>query len=225
MSTVISPTTAPTAPLALGVSGSNPAPPVVSQVPALRPYRLSVPQFEAMIKAGIVGKYDRCELIRGELIEKTTIGDSHVAAVRRLNRWFQRHAGEQVIVGVQGPIKLADGRPEPDISLLKHRDDFYAHGAAGPADKFLLVEVADVSLAYDRKVKLPLYAENGIQEYWIVNRIEDCIEVHRRPQGQDYADRSVVRRGGSVLPLALPQLSLTAEEVLGPAGQPSGGAA
>jgi Uma2 family endonuclease len=208
-------------PLALGTAGKS-RPPVVAQIAALRPYRLSVEQFEAMIKAGIVGKYDRCELIRGELIEKMTIGDSHVAAVRRLNRLLQRAPEDQFIVGVQDPIKLADSRPEPDISLLQHRDDFYANGTAGPANILLLIEVADVSLTYDRKVKLPLYAENGIQEYWIVNLIDDCIEVHRQPQGLDYADRRVISRGQSIAPLALPQMSLTTDAILGPAGQTKG---
>jgi Uma2 family endonuclease len=65
-------------------------------------------------------------------------------------------------------------------------------------------------------VKLPLYAENNIQEYWIVNLIDDCLEVHRQPQGQEYAQRLVVRRGESIAPLALSALSLTAEMLLGP---------
>ena len=223
MSTIISSTATVAAPLSLGATSSLTRTPVVAQVPATRPYRLSVEKYEAMISAGILGKYDRCELIRGELIEKMTIGDSHEAAVRRLNRWFQRGTEDQVIVGVQGPIKLADSRPEPDLALLKYRDDFYAHGTARPADVLLLVEVADVSLAYDRKVKLPLYAESGIQEYWIVNLIDDCIEVFRQPQGLEYTDRRVVGRGQSIAPLALPQMSLAAESILGPMQQATGG--
>jgi Uma2 family endonuclease len=222
MSVLITSTPIIPAPLTLGAAGKS-MPPVVAQIAALRPYRLSVEQFEAMIKAGIVGKYDRCELIRGELIEKMTIGDSHVAAVRRLIRFFKRVNDDEALIGAQDALQLQDSRPEPDFLLLVPQDDCYESRTAESRDVLLLIEVADVSLTYDRKVKLPLYAENGIQEYWIVNLIDDCIEVFRQPQGLEYADRRVVGRGQSIAPLALPQMSLAAESILGPTQQATGG--
>jgi Uma2 family endonuclease len=172
-----------------------------------------------MIVTGVLTENDRCELIRGELIEKMTIGDPHMAGVRRLIKLFSV-LGDQAITSAQDAIKLLDSRPEPDVALLVPRSDFYASQTPGPPDILLLVEVADSSLAYDRQVKLPLYAENSIREYWIVNLIDDCLEVHRQPRAADYSERLVVRRGDRISPLAFPALSLAAEMLLGelPAG-------
>ncbi len=122
------------------------------------------------------------------------IDDSHAASVKKLNRRVGRTFGDAVVVGVQDPIRLLDSEPEPDISLLVPRDDFYESGKPRPADILLLIEVADTSLEFDRETKLPLYAQAGIRELWIVNLIERCLEVHRdpTPDGQ-YRDISVLR--------------------------------
>jgi hypothetical protein len=120
-------TTAIPFPIALPAAG----PPVVRQesvirqIPSAQPYRFTVEQLEQMIKAGVLGKYDRCELIRGELIQKMTIGDRHMATVKRLNRLLQLAAREDFVIGVQDAVKLADSRPEPDISILRFRSDYY----------------------------------------------------------------------------------------------------
>jgi len=178
-------------------------------------YRLSVAQFERMIDAGILTKYDRCELIRGELIERPVVSDPHAAAVRRLNHRFNPPR-EEYIVSVRGAIKLKDSRPEPDLTLLHYKPDFYASGTATPPDILLLIEVADSSLEFDRVVKRPLYAENGIQEYWIVNLIDDCIEVYRQPQpGGIYTEPRIAKRGESIAILALPELVVPVDDVLG----------
>jgi Uma2 family endonuclease len=190
--------------------------PVVGQVAAALPHRLTVDQVEAALRSGVLTENDHCELIRGELIEKMTIGDAHTAAVRRLVRFFKRLDDESALLGVQDAIKLKDSRPEPDVTLLRPTSDCYESQTATPADIFLLIEVADNSLEFDRVVKRPLYAENGIQEYWIVNLIGDCIEVYRQTQANGtYADERIVRRGESIAPLAMPDLILPVDQVLG----------
>ena len=191
--------------------------PIVRRVPTAFPHRLSVVQVEEMIRTGILTEYDHCELIRGELIEKMTIGDPHMAAVKRLNRFFNRVGDDRVLVGVQDAIKLRDSRPEPDISLVTPVADCYETHTPTPPDILLLIEVADSTLEFDREVKLPLYAENGIREYWIVNLVEQCLEVHRQPQaGGSYGESRIVRRGESVSPQALSDVVLLADDVLGP---------
>src|SRR5207247_1124457 len=109
------------------------------------------------------------------------------------------------VVAIQNPIRLADSKPEPDISVLKPRDDFYTKSTPLPADVLLLIEVADSTLDYDRQVKAPLYAENGIAEYWIVNLEDKCVEVHRQPQPDGtYADVRTLRLGDTADIAALP---------------------
>ncbi len=174
-------------------------------------HRVSVDQYDRMIQHGILKEDDRVELIRGRLLEIPPASDAHVGCVNRLNAVFQSHRQSRWIVGVHDPIRLADSKPEPDVTLLKPRDDFYAAATPVPDDVVLLIEVADDLLDFDRDVKLPLYAEAGIAEYWIVNLIDSCVEVHRgpRPDGT-YADSRTVAKGGTVsiqgLDLSIDQL-------------------
>jgi Uma2 family endonuclease len=135
-----------------------------------------------MITFGILTENNRVELIRGEIVTKTPRGDRHVACVNRLNRLFNRLLGDSAIVSVQNPVRLPDSEPEPDIALLEPRADFYATGKPKPADALLVIEVADASLEHDREVKCPMYADAGIAEIWIVNLIDECLEVYRDPQ-------------------------------------------
>jgi len=167
--------------------------------------RFSVARYEQMIDSGILTENDPVELIRGEIVEKMPIGDEHVACVNRLNRLFMRRLGDKAIVSIQNPIRLVDSEPEPDVALLAPRDDDYASGKPRPADVFLVVEVADTTLDYDRDIKLPLYAENDIVEYWIVNLLDRCLEVYRQPQPDgSYRDAHTLRAGDQVAVQSLP---------------------
>jgi Uma2 family endonuclease len=180
------------------------------------PHRFTVPEYERMIDVGILKEDARVELIRGEIVAKMPTGDLHAACVKRLNRLLGSAASDRAIVSVQDPIRLADSQPEPDVALLRPRDDFFASGKPVPADVLLLVEVADTSLEDDREVKGPLYAENGIAEYWIVNLVDRCLEVHRGPQpGGTYADVRTLRPGDRVDVAALAGLSVAVADLLG----------
>ena len=122
-------------------------------------------------------------------------------------------AGKSATRSVQNPVRLADSEPEPDFALLVRRDDFYAAGKPGPADVYLVVEVADTSLDYDREVKGPLYAENGIAEYWIINLVDRCLEVYRQPQADGtYSDVRTLRPGDSISLSLLPAVSVAVSD-------------
>ena len=167
-----------------------------------------------MIDVGILKEDDRVELIRGEIVAKMPIGNSHVACVDRLTRLFVRATGDDVIVSIQNPARLADSEPEPDVVLKSANGG--SQGKPGPADVFLLVEVADDSFEYDRDVKAPLYAENGIAEYWIVNLVDRCLEVYRDPQPNGtYSDLRSLRPGDRVDVAALAGLSVAVVDLIG----------
>jgi Uma2 family endonuclease len=174
-------------------------------------HKLSIDKYERMIRAGILTENDRVELIRGELLDKMPIGEAHVEAVNRLTRKFAKLLDESVTVSVQNPLVLADSEPEPDVALYTRRSG----GKARAADVHLLVEVADSSLEFDRTVKLPLYAEAGIRELWIVNLIDERLEVYRQPQlDGTYADASSLQAGEVIEPLAVPSVPLAVSEIL-----------
>jgi Uma2 family endonuclease len=174
-------------------------------------FKLSVDKYEQMIGAGILDENDRVELIRGEILDKMPIGDLHVDVVNRLNRKFVTMLDESVTVSVQNPVVLADSEPEPDIVLYTRK----APGKARASDVHLIVEVAESSLEFDRSIKLPLYAEAGIPEVWIVNLVDRQIDVYSRPQlDGSFASIETRRPGVTIQPLAFPKVSLAVADLL-----------
>jgi Uma2 family endonuclease len=169
-----------------------------------------------MITAGILAEDDRVELIEGEIVCMSPIGTRHSACIDRLTMLFARRLGRRAIVRVQSPITLDDqSEPQPDVTVLKPRDDFYATRHPGPKDVLLLVEVADSSLEYDRGVKVPLYARAGIQEVWTVDVIQRSIEVSRRPTLRGYRERHEPSRRDTLAPVAFPRTAFRVSDILG----------
>jgi Uma2 family endonuclease len=172
-------------------------------------------EYERMIEGGVFDEGARLELIEGEIIEMSPIGKRHAACVGRLNEIFSRLASDNAIVWVQNPIQLDDySEPQPDIALLLRRADFYADALPTPADVLLVVEVADTSVEYDRKLKLPIYARSGIPEVWIVNLPDELIETYARPSGDGYEVASQRVRGEEVASSTLPTLIVKVDDVI-----------
>jgi Uma2 family endonuclease len=179
------------------------------------PFRFTVGQYDQMIETGILTKYDRVELIRGEIVPKMPIGDTHSACVDRLNWRLNRAAAGQTIVRIQNPVVLADSEPEPDVSLVGFRADFYETGKPRPADVRLIIEVADTTFERERDEKGPLYAENGIPEYWIIDLNSDTVLVHRDPQPEGAWANVITRHRGETLDMAaLPGVTLAVADIL-----------
>ena len=169
-----------------------------------------------MAEAGILHEDDRVELIEGEILEMAAMGNRHAACVRRLNALLSRLAERRYIVSPQCPIRLDDRtEPQPDIALLKFREDFYADAHPGSADVLVAVEISDTSLEYDLQVKLPLYARAGIPEVWLIDLRAEAVEVHSRPASGEYRERLRFRRGETFSSKAVSGLKLAASDVLG----------
>ncbi len=167
-----------------------------------------------MSEAGILSEDDRVELIEGEIIKMSPIGNRHVTCVNRLNHVLSRKV--DAIISVQNPIRLDDySEPQPDIALLKPRDDFYAGSLPAASDVLLIIEVPVTSVEYDRKVKLPLYASAGIPEAWIANLPEDRIEVCSQPVNAIYQKVRIAKRGEVLLSETVPSFSISVDEILG----------
>ena len=178
--------------------------------------RFTVDEYHQMGQVGILHEDDRLELLEGEIVEMAPIGSRHQATVDRLTRLFSESATEVALVRVQGPVRLAeDSEPQPDLTLLRGRTDFYASAHPGAGDVLLLVEVSDTSLEYDRELKLPLYANHGVSEVWLVDLEAEVVEVYRDPSTEGYREVLRVGRGQGLSPKSLPNLQLLAEDILG----------
>ena len=179
-----------------------------------RPF--TVGEYYRMAEADILTEEDRVELVAGQIVAMSPIGSRHAACVDRLNGLLHRQPEQAFIVRVQSPIALdAYSEPEPDLVLLRPRADFYAEAHPSAADVLLAVEVADTSVDYDREVKLPLYAQAGLPEVWLIDLQRDHIEVYARPQGGAYQQRVEVTADATLTSPTIPQLALAAADLLG----------
>ena len=178
--------------------------------------RFTVDEYHRMAEVGILGEDDRVELLDGEIVLTTPMGARHASTVARLNERFHSVVGKRAILSVRLPIRLSDySEPEPDLALLKRREDFYADRLPEAGDVLLVIEVADSSRRTDRERKLPLYARAGIAEVWLVDLPRDVIEVYREPVAGSYRSVQTVARDGTLAILKLPGVTLPATEVLG----------
>ena len=176
----------------------------------------TVGEYYRMAEANILTEEDRVELIAGQIVAMSPIGSRHAACVKRLNLLLGKMIGDSMLLGVQDPIALdAYSEPEPDLVLLRPRADFYstAHPAAG--DVLLAIEVADTSASYDREVKVPLYAQAGLPEVWLIDLQEGRIEVFARPQGNAYQQRTQVAANDAFTSPTVAGLTLAAADLLG----------
>lgn len=163
---------------------------------ALDKYSFTAEEFERMGEAGILRQDARLELIEGEIFEMSPIGNAHAACAKILTALLYRLFGDTHVIGVQDPIRLDEfSEPQPDVTLLRRRDDYYREKQPTPADLLLLIEVADTTVVKDRTVKIPLYARAEIAEAWLVNIPEERVEIYSDPAGGTYQRAEVFGRG------------------------------
>jgi Uma2 family endonuclease len=176
--------------------------------------RFTVHDYHRMGEAGILHEDDRVELIEGEIVEMAAIGTRHFSCVNRLTRLLVRAVGDDAIVSVQNPVRLNENtEPQPDFAVLRTRD--YLKSLPGPEDLFFLIEVSDTTLAYDRNLKVPLYARAGVPEVWIVDLASETIERHTEPSSDGYRRVEISRRADALASLTLSALTVEVDAVLG----------
>jgi Uma2 family endonuclease len=175
---------------------------------------------EEYYRMGELGLFhgQRVELIEGEIMVLSPQNWPHTSTVARVEEVLRRVLGTAFWVRTQFPLNLSTSDPEPDVSVVAGRlQDYSDH----PTTAVLIVEVSDSTLAYDRTRKASLYARAGIADYWIVNLVNNQVEVHRDPRpdpaqfyGHGYASVIVLVPPAVVNPLASPQVSLAIADLL-----------
>jgi Uma2 family endonuclease len=164
--------------------------------PDLRRWRFTVDQYEQMGRTGVFGPDDRVELLDGQIVRMSPIGPTHASIVDRLTQLLVTRLGQRFIVRVQNPVRLPPhSEPEPDLAVLLPRDDFYRTRHPGPGDVPLVIEVSHSSLALDRGIKVPIYAQAGLPQVWLVDVEQRTVTVHRRPEDRSYTDVDVLYPG------------------------------
>jgi Uma2 family endonuclease len=177
-------------------------------------YRFTSEQYRRIGEAGVFAEDDRLELLNGEIVTMAPRSRWHVGVVRLLLNFFLTKAGTRWVVDCQNPITLDEySEPRPDLVLITE-DGHERSGFPEPEDIFLLVEVAESSLVYDRKTKLAAYARAKIAEVWIINLVQDRVECCRAPDGHRYERETIWRRGALISPEAFPDTTIAVDDML-----------
>ncbi|MDB9522069.1 Uma2 family endonuclease [Dolichospermum circinale CS-1225] len=180
--------------------------------------RFTITEYHRLADLDFFTEDDRVELIKGEIIKMAAKGKAHSVCNTRLYRELFKLLEEKATIRGQEPIIINDSEPEPDLTILKNTPDDYFLNHPTPSDIFLVIEVADSSLKYDQEVKLPLYAEAGISDYWIFNLIAYHLECYCQPyqdlQGKfGYRHKSIILPNESVKLPSFPELILDLTKV------------
>ena len=173
-----------------------------------------------MVEAGVLRPDDKVELLDGQIVPKMSQNEPHAVATGLVSDALRSAFGSGAHPRDEKPLALSDlSEPEPDVVVVRGARRDYLGGHPAPADVLLLVEVADTSLMQDRLRKLPLYAEAGVVECWIVNLQDSVLEVHRDPAGGAYRTgayrtKTTHERGGAVSPVHAPDASVAVADLL-----------
>jgi Uma2 family endonuclease len=171
-------------------------------------------QYQLMDEVGVFAQGDRLELINGEIIQMSPIGTKHATLVARLVNLFIDRLNRQVIVWPQNSIILPNkSQPQPDLAILKYRDDFYENGLPKPEDILLIIEVADSSIDYDRDVKAPLYAAVGIPEMWLFDVNQKLITGYAQPSPSGYKHIQHYEAGDALAMVAFADVNFRWDEL------------
>jgi Uma2 family endonuclease len=173
-------------------------------------------EYYRMAEVGILTPDDRVELIEGEIIRMSPIGTRHAGCVNRATDFFTLKFRGRAIVTVQNPSHLNEyNEPQPDILLLKPREDYYSSKHPSAEDTLLLLEVADTSLAFDLKVKIPMYATMGVPEVWIADLRKNVVRIFRHPEAGQYRTVLTSNPGDTLSVLALPDTVFHVSDLIG----------
>ena len=168
-----------------------------------------------MFESGRFRPDQHVELLQGDLYVMTPPSAQHAAWVDRVARALEKACSDEVIIRVQSPVRLDEhSAPEPDVSVLKFQADFYEAELPGPNDVLLAVEVSRSTLKHDRHIKLAAYAASGIPEVWLVNLVEERVEVYLHPLEREYRSRTLHTLDETLLPTAIPASILNGQKVV-----------
>ena len=177
----------------------------------------TVKEYQKLGEMGFFHPEERVELISGNIIKMSAKGTAHTSAVSRTDSLLQYLFRNLAWVRMQDPIALDDNsEPEPDIALVRIDPLDYATHHPTPSEVYLIIEVADTSLTFDREIKAKIYARSGIVDYWVLNVNERQLHVFREPAVDGYQSELILGEYGSISPLQFPTVNIAIQAMLPP---------
>ncbi len=177
--------------------------------------RITVEEYDVMIKNGVFGENEQVELLNGAIVEKMPKGTNHATFNDIIATRLIQKLGDKVCVRNQNPIWLDEfSEPEPDIVLVEMPFEKYFNSHPIPAEIYLILEISDSTLGYDRNTKGEAYARAGIRQYIVLNVPERLLEDYREPGADGFRSKQTYRAGQKFNLVAFPDISLSADEFL-----------
>ncbi|MFO1421921.1 MAG: Uma2 family endonuclease [Candidatus Competibacteraceae bacterium] len=178
-----------------------------------RRHRWTVAEYHRMGEVGLLNEDSRVELIDGEIVEMAPIGCEHAGHNNYLLSLLAYRLHGKAVVAGQNPVVLGNyEEPQPDIALLRWRNDYYRTAHPHAEDILLVIEISDSTLRYDRDVKIPLYAKNGVPEVWLLDISNRQLEIYREPLNGKYQQRDCCQTG-KIAPILCPDAVIDLAEV------------
>ena len=174
----------------------------------------TVDEYHRMIAVGVLAPEERVELIEGQIIPMAAKNPPYAATNLCAADHLRQVLTGQAVVRIQDPIQLSKySEPEPDIAIVQLDSRKYIDHHPAPTEIFLLIEVADTTLAFDCGQKADLYAKAGIADYWILDVNDRQVYVLRAPTPEGYHQETVFSSGSVLFPLAFPEVEVSLQQI------------
>ena len=175
--------------------------------------RMTRAEYHRLGDAGFFGE-EKVELLFGVVVGMTPIDRAHIVSTNVLRRLLERALGERAAVYSPSVLAVSDiSEPEPDLMVVPPNAESWTEH---PSAAYLVIEIARTSLARDQGVKAVLYGMSDVEEYWIVNHVDDVIEVYRDRDAGAWRSKTVHRRGECVAMLRFPDVEIPVSDILPP---------
>ena len=169
----------------------------------------SIADYHQMIEARILDEDDRVELLEGKIVCMSPQRPFHAASVQRSSRLLFKLLSDRAEIRVQLPVILGnDSEPEPDLAVVRFDADEYSFRHPEVPDIYLLIEVADSTIAKDRNQKARIYGKNRVLEYWILDLQKRQVYVFRQPEEGIYREKFILNSDNSIALQAFPDVAI-----------------
>jgi Uma2 family endonuclease len=174
----------------------------------------SIADYHQMIEARILDEDDRVELLEGKIVCMSPQRPFHAASVQRSSRLLFKLLSDRAEIRVQLPVILGnDSEPEPDLAVVRFDTDEYSFRHPEVPDIYLLIEVADSTIAKDRNQKARIYAKNRVLEYWILDLQKRQVYVFRQPEEGTYREKLILNSDDSITMQAFPDVAIALNDM------------
>ena len=176
-------------------------------------HRFTADEYNWMAEIGLLNGERPVELIEGDIIQMAPMGTQHTRTVERLQRTITAALREQVLINIQRVFRLSEiTETQPDLTVQRRPPK--NHAQRSDEAPLLVIEVSHNTLQYDRDIKVPVYAANGVPEVWIVDLDSRCVRFFRAPVAGRYTDARTTSAPGLVTLADFPHAPIDLSGVL-----------